>query len=117
MVADIEKAATRTRILMGQLWHRRVGHERATSLTVKGVIVVVPNFRLGLLGFLAHPELSKESPSGSSGNQGILDCIQALQWIQTNISSFGGDPKRVTIGGQSSGATMTGKSHRSKHVV
>ena len=68
--------------------------------------MVVPNFRLGFLGFLAHPELSKESPSGTSGNQGILDCIQALQWIQDNIASFGGDPARVTVGGQSSGSAM-----------
>ncbi|OJJ45145.1 hypothetical protein ASPZODRAFT_134563 [Penicilliopsis zonata CBS 506.65] len=78
-----------------------------TGLAQKGVIVVVPNFRLGMLGFLAHPELSKAEPSGASGNQGILDCIQALQWIQENIAAFGGDPGRVTIGGQSSGSAMT----------
>lgn len=80
-----------------------------TGLAQQGVIVVVPNFRLGMLGFLAHPELSKAEPFGTSGNQGILDCIQALQWVQSNISKFGGDPNRVTIAGQSSGSAMTGK--------
>ncbi len=74
-----------------------------TTLAQKGVIVVTPNYRLGALGFLAHPELDKESPHNSSGNYGILDQLAALQWVQRNIGAFGGDPSRVTIFGQSAG--------------
>ncbi len=75
----------------------------ATLLSEKGVVVVTPNYRLGALGFLAHPELSDESPHNSSGNYGLLDQIAALQWVQKNIEEFGGDPSRVTIFGQSAG--------------
>jgi len=75
-----------------------------TTLAEKGVIVVTPNYRLGALGFLAHPELDAESMHNSSGNYGILDQIAALEWVQRNIGSFGGDPSRVTIFGQSAGA-------------
>jgi len=74
------------------------------NLARQDVIVITANYRLGALGFLAHPELSKEADYKSSGNYGILDMIAALQWIQENIESFGGDPKNVTIFGQSSGA-------------
>ena len=73
-------------------------------LARKGVIVVTIAYRLGPLGFLAHPELTRESAHRSSGNYGIMDQIAALEWIQRNIAAFGGDPKRVTIAGQSSGA-------------
>ena len=74
------------------------------KLTQKGVIYVSVGYRLGQLGFLAHPELSTESPHKVSGNYGILDMIAALQWVQRNISAFGGDPDKVTIFGESAGA-------------
>lgn len=73
-------------------------------LAQKGVIVVTIAYRLGPLGFLALPELTRESPHHSSGNYGLMDQIAALEWIQRNIAAFGGDPKRVTIAGQSSGS-------------
>ncbi|CAM3210911.1 carboxylesterase/lipase family protein [Asticcacaulis taihuensis] len=75
-----------------------------TRLTKKGVIVVTINYRLGVFGFLATPELSTESPVHASGNQGIEDQIAALQWVKANIAAFGGDPDRVTIMGESAGA-------------
>ncbi len=75
-----------------------------TSMAKKGIVFVSINYRVGTFGFLAHPELSTESPYGSSGNYGILDMIAALTWVNENISSFGGDPDNVTIAGQSAGA-------------
>jgi para-nitrobenzyl esterase len=75
-----------------------------TNLAARGGIVVVnANYRLGLIGFLAHPELSAEG-GGSSGNYGLRDQIAALEWVERNIAAFGGDPARVTIAGQSAGA-------------
>ncbi len=74
------------------------------NLARKGVVVVTINYRLGIFGFLAHPELTKESPHHASGNYAILDQIAALQWVQRNIAAFGGDPKRVTIFGESAGS-------------
>ncbi|HEY3285406.1 MAG TPA: carboxylesterase family protein, partial [Armatimonadota bacterium] len=74
------------------------------ELAKKGLVVVTINYRLGVLGFLAHPELTKESPHHSSGNYGLLDQLAALKWVQRNIGAFGGDAKRVTIAGQSAGA-------------
>ncbi len=73
-------------------------------LAARGVIVVSVAYRLGPLGFLAHPELTRESGAGGSGNYGVLDQIAALRWIVRNIAAFGGDPRRVTIAGQSAGA-------------
>ena len=73
-------------------------------LARRGVVVVTIAYRLGPLGFLAHPELTKESPGHGSGNYGVMDQIAALGWIQRNIAAFGGDPDRVTIFGQSAGA-------------
>jgi para-nitrobenzyl esterase len=70
----------------------------------RGIVLVSINYRLGVLGYLAHPELSKESPDGVSGNYGLLDQIQALQWVRRNIAAFGGDPRNVTIFGESAGA-------------
>ncbi|HEX5183736.1 MAG TPA: carboxylesterase family protein [Allosphingosinicella sp.] len=70
----------------------------------RGVVLVSINYRLGVLGYLAHPELSKESPEGISGNYGLLDQIQALRWVRHNIAAFGGDPRNVTIFGESAGA-------------
>jgi para-nitrobenzyl esterase len=75
-----------------------------TTLARNGVIVVTPNYRLGALGFLAHPRLDYESPNNASGNYGIMDQQAALRWVQNNIDKFGGDPSRVTIFGQSAGA-------------
>ena len=72
-------------------------------LAAQGVVVVSINYRLGVLGYLAHPELSAESPLGVSGNYGVLDQIEALRWIQRNIGAFGGDASNVTIAGESSG--------------
>ena len=69
----------------------------------RGVIVVSINYRLGVLGYLAHPGLSAESPQGVSGNYGLLDQIEALRWVQRNIEAFGGDPSNVTIAGESAG--------------
>ena len=75
-----------------------------TELARKGVLLVSVNYRLGPWGFLAHPALSAESQHGSSGNYGLLDKIAALQWVRDNIANFGGDPKNVTIFGQSAGS-------------
>ncbi|KAH7153557.1 para-nitrobenzyl esterase [Dactylonectria macrodidyma] len=73
-------------------------------LAVEGTIVVSINWRLGRFGFLAHPELSAESPHGSSGNYGLMDQIAALKWVQQNIKAFGGDASNVTLAGVSAGA-------------
>ncbi len=73
------------------------------ALARQGVIVVSFNYRLGALGFLAHPDLSRETPEGVSGNYGLLDQIAALKWVQRNIRNFGGDPGQVTIFGESAG--------------
>src|SRR5207245_10598256 len=74
------------------------------SFARKGVVLVTVNYRLGVFGFFAHPELTAESENHSSGNYGMLDQIAALQWVQKNIAAFGGDPKRVTIFGESAGS-------------
>jgi para-nitrobenzyl esterase len=74
------------------------------GLAKKGLVVVTFNYRLGALGFLAHPELTKESPHHSSGNYGLMDQIAALRWVHDNIAQFGGDPANVTIAGQSAGS-------------
>ena len=74
-----------------------------TELARKGVIMVSTAYRVGKLGFLAHPQLSAEDPHGVSGNYGLLDQIAALRWIRDNISAFGGDPDKVTIFGESAG--------------
>ncbi len=76
-----------------------------TALAREGVVVVSVNYRLGPLGFLAHPGLSVESPRGVSGNYGFLDQIESLKWIRQNIEQFGGDPDNVTIFGESAGGT------------
>jgi len=70
----------------------------------QGVVFVSINYRLGLLGYLAHPALSAESPQHLSGNYGLLDQIEALRWVRDNIAMFGGDPGKVTIAGESAGA-------------
>jgi len=75
-----------------------------TSMARKGVVFVSINYRVGVFGFLAHPQLSAESEHGTSGNYGILDMVAALQWVRRNIERFGGDPGNVTIAGQSAGS-------------
>jgi para-nitrobenzyl esterase len=78
-----------------------------TAFAKRGVIVVSINYRLGVLGWLAHPELSRESPQHLSGNYGLLDQIAALHWVKDNIAAFGGDPANVTIAGESAGGLST----------
>jgi para-nitrobenzyl esterase len=73
-------------------------------LARKGVVVVSLNYRLGVFGFLAHPELTMESAHGASGNYGLLDQVAALRWVRDNAAAFGGDPARVTIFGESAGS-------------
>ncbi len=74
------------------------------NLAKKGVVVVSFNYRLGVFGFLSHPELTKESGKGASGNYGLLDQVAALRWVKKNIAAFGGDPRKVTIFGESAGS-------------
>ena len=75
-----------------------------TALARRGVVLVTINYRLGPFGYLAHPQLTSESPHAASGNYGVLDQIAALEWVRRNIARFGGDPDRVTIFGESAGA-------------
>lgn len=74
------------------------------ALAKKGIVFVSVNYRVGVFGFLAHPELTKEAPYHASGNYGLLDQVAALQWVKKNIAAFGGDPNNVTIAGQSAGS-------------
>jgi para-nitrobenzyl esterase len=76
-----------------------------SALARRGAVVVSINYRLGVLGFFAHPALAVESERGVSGNYGLLDQLAALAWVQHNIGAFGGDSSRVTLFGQSAGAT------------
>ena len=75
-----------------------------TALAAHGVILVTLNYRLGVMGFFSHPEITAESPHHSSGNYGLLDQIAALQWVQQNIAALGGDPNNVTLFGESAGS-------------
>jgi para-nitrobenzyl esterase len=75
------------------------------SLARQGMIVVTLNYRLGKFGFLAHPALTQENPDGPLGNYGLMDVVAALKWVQANIKAFGGDPRKVTLAGQSAGGT------------
>ncbi len=74
------------------------------SMARKGIVAITVNYRLTIFGFFAYPELTKESPYHSSGNYGLLDQSAALRWIQQNIAAFGGDPKKITIAGESAGS-------------
>lgn len=74
-----------------------------SQLARRGVVVVTINYRVGVLGWLAHPQLDAESPLHISGNYGLLDQIAALKWVKQNIAAFGGDPSNVTIAGESAG--------------
>ena len=84
-------------------WSSQADYD-GTHLSRQGVVVVTINYRLGIFGFLAHPQLTWESANGSSGNYGLLDQIAALSWVQENIGALGGDPERVTIFGESAGS-------------
>src|SRR5512146_1039345 len=104
--ADAHEAPVFFWIYGGALWG---GASRdplydGARLAEHGVVVVSINYRLGVLGWLAHPQLSAESPQGVSGNYGLLDQIAALKWVRRNIATFGGDPANVTIAGESAGA-------------
>ena len=74
------------------------------SMSRRGIIAITVNYRLGVFGFLSHPELTKESPHHASGNYGLLDQAAALKWVHQNIESFGGDPGKITIAGESAGS-------------
>ena len=76
------------------------------AMAKKGIVVVTYNYRLGVFGFLAHPELTKESGHNASGNYGMMDMVTVLRWVQKNIAAFGGDPRKVTIAGESAGAIL-----------
>lgn len=78
------------------------------SLASHGVIVVTINYRLGFMGFFSHPGLAKESPHHASGNYGLLDQLAALRWVRENIAGFGGDPRNVTVFGESAGSIDAG---------
>ncbi len=105
--------AKRTKLLPVIVWIHGGGYTNGSAamplywgdrLAQKGVIIVTIAYRLGPLGFLAHPELTRESRHHSSGNYGLMDQIAALNWVQRNIAAFGGDPSHVTVAGQSSGS-------------
>jgi para-nitrobenzyl esterase len=74
------------------------------SMAQQGIVAVTVNYRLGAFGFLAHPELTQESPNHASGNYGLLDQAAAIRWVRDNIAAFGGDPQRITIAGESAGS-------------
>ncbi len=82
-------------------------HNDGEALARRGVVVVTFNYRLGPFGFFSHPELTEESGHNASGNQALMDTIAALKWVQTNIAGFGGDPRNVTIFGESAGAAIS----------
>ncbi len=75
------------------------------SMAQKGMVALTVNYRLTVFGFLSHPELTKESGRNASGNYGLMDQSAALRWVQQNIAAFGGDPKKVTIAGESAGSS------------
>lgn len=103
--AKARKAPVFFWIYGGALWGGASGDPiyDGTQLAKRGVIVVTINYRVGVLGWLAHPELSAENPLNVSGNYGLLDQIRALHWVKDNIAAFGGDPANVTIAGESAG--------------
>ncbi|MCG6955133.1 MAG: carboxylesterase family protein [Gemmatimonadetes bacterium] len=74
------------------------------SLAERGIVVVTMSYRLGVFGFLAHPELTAESAHHASGNYALLDQVASLRWVKSNIAAFGGDPEKVTVGGESAGS-------------
>jgi para-nitrobenzyl esterase len=103
--ADAHGAPVLVWIHGGSLWtgSGREALYDGTQLAKRGIIVVTINYRLGALGWLAHPDLSAESPQGVSGNYGLLDEIEALKWVKQNIGAFGGEAANVTVAGESAG--------------
>ena len=87
------------------------------ALAAEGAVLVTLNYRLGVFGLLAHPALTEEADYGASGNYGLLDQLAALRWVRANIAAFGGDPKRVTLFGQSSGAGNVNTLMASPHAA
>src|SRR5436309_16089944 len=92
-------------------------HSDGEALARQGAVVVTFNYRLGPFGFFSHPELTKESGHTASGIQALMDALAALKWVQTNIAAFGGDPRNVTIFGESAGATMAAGLVGSPHTA
>jgi para-nitrobenzyl esterase len=88
------------------------GRYDGESMARRGIVTVTVNYRLNVFGFLAHPELTKESAHHASGNYGLMDQSAALKWVSKNIAAFGGDPDRVTIAGESAGSVSV-----SAHMV
>ncbi|HEX8483877.1 carboxylesterase/lipase family protein, partial [Sphingomonas sp.] len=74
------------------------------ALAKRGIVVVTMNYRLGVFGSMAHPELTAQSPHRASGNYGLLDQAAAIAWVKRNVAAFGGDPARITIAGESAGS-------------
>ena len=107
----------------GGAYFNGYGHEitmDGDAWAERGVILVTINYRLGIFGFLAHPELSAESSDGTSGNYGTYDQVAALKWVHANIAQFGGDPSNITVLGQSAGAASIKNlvsSPLSRHLV
>ena len=107
----------------GGAYFNGYGHEitmDGDAWAERGVILVTINYRLGIFGFLAHPELSAESPDGTSGNYGTYDQVAALKWVHDYIAEFGGDPDNITVLGQSAGAASIKNlvsSPLSKHMI
>ena len=107
----------------GGAYFNGYGHEitmDGNAWAKRGVILVTINYRLGIFGFLAHPELSSETPDGTSGNYGTYDQVAALKWVHDNIAKFGGDPNNITVLGQSAGAASIKNlvsSPISKHLI
>ena len=96
----------------GALVHGNTAQYPADTLAAQDVVVVSMNYRMGRLGFFAHPALTRESPGDPTGNYGYLDQLAALQWVQRNIALFGGDPKKVTLFGESAGdPAVAGRAH------
>ena len=75
------------------------------SMARKGIVAITISYRLGIFGFLAHPELTAESPNHASGNYALMDQSAALHWVKANIGAFGGDPNKITIAGESAGSS------------
>ena len=96
------------------------GRYDGESMAKQGIVSVTLNYRLGIFGSFAHPELSKEAPYGGSGNYGLLDQAAALKWVHQNIARFGGDPKKITIAGESAGSSSVSAqmaSPLSRHLI
>ncbi|MFZ4559283.1 MAG: carboxylesterase/lipase family protein [Saprospiraceae bacterium] len=96
------------------------GRYDGESMAKQGIVSVTLNYRLGIFGSFAHPELSKEAPYGGSGNYGLLDQAAALKWVHQNIAHFGGDPKKITIAGESAGSSSVSAqmaSPLSRHLI